>query len=199
MPRMPAAAVKASPSDTSSQPMQSPDLSQNYFELFGLPVAFDVDRGVLRSEQRRLQASYHPDRFVNADDRDRRLSVQVASWINQAYETLQDPVKRARYLLDMSGVDVAHESATTADSAFLMEQMELREEIDACRDAEDGLQRSQVVADRLQQRAAELALEFVARYQQGELNEATEISHKMQFIQRIQQQLDELQFELEGR
>ena len=179
--------------------MQSPDLNQNYFELFGLPVDFDVDRAELRSQQRRLQASYHPDRYVNADDRDRRLSVQVASWINQAYETLQDPVKRARYLLDMSGVEVPDESATTADTAFLMEQMELREEIDACQDADDGLQRSHRVAERLRQRADELAQEFVDLYQAADFAAATGISHKMQFIQRIQQQLGELQFELEGR
>ena len=179
--------------------MQSPDLSQNYFELFGLPVAFDIDRSALRSEQRRLQASYHPDRFVNAGDRDRRLSVQVASWINQAYETLRDPVKRARYLLDVKGVEIADESATTGDTAFLMEQMELREEIDACRKATDGLQRSHRVAERLQQRATELASQFVADYEAGNFEQATGVTHKMQFIQRIQQQLDELQFELEGR
>lgn len=179
--------------------MQSPDLTQNYFELFGLPVAFDVDRGTLRTEQRRLQATYHPDRYINAGDRERRLSVQIASWINQAYETLQDPVKRARYLLDMSGVAAADESATTADTAFLMEQMELREEIEACHDADDGLPRCRQIGGKLQQRAEQLAVDFVIRYEAGEFEYATEINHKMQFIQRIQQQLDELQFELEGR
>ena len=54
--------------------MQSLDLSQNYFELFGLKPVFDVDRSRLRAEQRRLQASYHPDRHVNASEGDRRRS-----------------------------------------------------------------------------------------------------------------------------
>jgi molecular chaperone HscB len=179
--------------------MQSPDLSQNYFELFGLPVAFDVDLARLRSELRRLQASFHPDRHVNGSDRERRVSVQVASWINQAHETLQDPVKRARYLLEISGAEIADDSATTSDTGFLMEQLELREEIEACGEAADGLQRSQLVADRLAQRADQLAGEFVSCFAAGNLAEAMQISHKMQFIQRIQQQLDELQFDLEGR
>ena len=179
--------------------MQSPDLSQNYFELFGLPTAFEVDRGQLRSAQRRLQADYHPDRHVNGSDRDRRVSVQVASWINQAYDTLQDPVKRARYLLEISGADIPDDSATTSDTAFLMEQIELREEIEACRDAADGLQRSQQVAGQLARRACDLAAEFVAGFTAGELVKATQVSHKMQFIQRLQLQLDELQFELEGK
>jgi molecular chaperone HscB len=179
--------------------MQSPDLSQNYFELFGLPVAFDVDRAQLQSELRRLQASFHPDRHVNGSDRERRMSVQVASWINQAQETLQDPVKRSRYLLEISGAEVVDDSATTSDTGFLMEQLELREEIEACREGADGLRRSQQVADRLAQRADQLARDFVDSFTAGDLALATQISHKMQFIQRIQQQLDELQFDLEGR
>jgi molecular chaperone HscB len=178
--------------------MQSPDLSQNYFELFGLPIAFEVDRERLRAELRRLQASFHPDRHVNGSEHERRISVQVASWINQAHETLQDPVKRSRYLLEISGAEIADDSATTSDSGFLMEQIELREEIEACREAADGLQRSQQVAGRLAQRAEQLAREFVVSFTAGDLARGTQISHKMQFIQRIQQQLDELQFDLEG-
>lgn len=179
--------------------MQSPDLSQNYFELFGLPAAFEIDRGRLQNEQRRLQADYHPDRHVNGSDRERRMSVQVASWINQAYETLQDPVKRSRYLLEISGAEMPDDSATTSDTAFLMEQLELREEIEACREGADGLERSRQVAARLLSRFEELVDEFVTCFEAGELVQATVISHKMQFMQRIRRQLDELQFELEDR
>jgi hypothetical protein len=75
----------------------------------------------------------------------------------------------------------------------------LREEIEACREDADGLQRSQQVVDRLQQRADQLAGEFVSCFAAANLAEAMQISQKMQFIQRIQQQLDELQFDLEGR
>ncbi len=178
--------------------MQSPDLNQSYFELFGLPPAFTIDRAQLLTAQQRLQSSYHPDRHVNENDRDRRLSVQIASWINQAYETLQDPVKRSRYLLEISGADMPDDSTTTSDTEFLMEQIELREAVDACREADNGLEQCQQIEDQLAQRASELAAEFVARFDSEDLMEAVTISRKMQFIQRIQQQLDELQFELEG-
>ena len=178
--------------------MQSPDLSQNYFELFGLPLDFDVDRQCLRDALRRLQADYHPDRHVNGSDRERRLSVQLASWINEAHETLKDPVKRAHYMLEISGAGVVDDSATTSDGAFLMEQLELREEIESCRDAVDGLQRSHELCSRLEQRATQLAADFVRCFGSGDLDQALQVTHKMQFIQRIQLQLDELQFELEG-
>jgi len=178
--------------------MQSPDLNQNYFELFGLPTTFALDRAQLLAAQQRLQSSYHPDRHVNDNDRDRRLSVQVASWINQAYETLQDPVKRSRYLLEISGADIPDDSTTTAETEFLMEQIELREAVEACREAADGLEQCQHIENRLTQRASELAGEFVGCFEADDLAGAVALSRKMQFIQRIQQQLGELQFELEG-
>jgi len=177
--------------------MQSPDLSQTYFELFGLNPVFDLEYSRLHAEQQRLQAIYHPDRYVNASERDRRVSVQVASWVNQAYETLQDPVKRSRYLLEINGMDIPDDSTTTSDTEFLMEQIELREQVQSCRHGEGGLQRSNEIETRLAHRAKELAMEFVSHFEASELDMAMASSRKMQFVQRIQQQLSELQFELE--
>ncbi|MDH3631027.1 MAG: Fe-S protein assembly co-chaperone HscB [Gammaproteobacteria bacterium] len=177
--------------------MQSPDFSQNYFELFGLDPVFELDSRRLQAEQQRLQATYHPDRYISADERDKRLSTQVASWVNQAYETLQDPVKRSRYLLEISGATIPDDSSTTSDAEFLMEQIELREEVEACRHSDEPLQQCEQIETRLGQRADQLAAEFVSYFEAGELDTAMSSSRKMQFIQRIQQQLSELQFELE--
>jgi len=158
---------------------------------------FDIDCSRLHAEQQRLQSTYHPDRYVNASDRDKRLSVQVASWVNQAYETLQDPVKRSRYLLEINGADIPDDSTTTSDTEFLMEQIELREQVESCRHGQDGLQRSDQIETRLAHRAEQLAREFVSDFEAAEFDKAIVSSRKMQFIQRIQQQLSELQFELE--
>ncbi|MFZ9037944.1 MAG: Fe-S protein assembly co-chaperone HscB [Gammaproteobacteria bacterium] len=177
--------------------MQSPELSLDYFELFGLNPVFDIDPTLLNAAQQRLQASHHPDRHVGSNEQDKRLSVQIASRVNQAYETLRDPVKRSRYLLEINGATLPDDSATTADTEFLMEQIELREAVEACRQGEDALARSEAIETRLEQRAAGLAREFVERFEAGRFDEAIESSRKMQFVQRIQQQLDELQFELE--
>jgi molecular chaperone HscB len=178
--------------------MQSPDLSQTYFELFGMNPVFGIDSSRLHAEQQRLQSIFHPDRYVNASDRDKRVSGQVASWVNQAYETLQDPVKRSRYLLEINGVDIPDDSTTTSDTEFLMEQIELREQVESCRHGEDGLQRSDQIEARLTQRANQLAAEFVSYFEISQFDKAMTSSRKMQFVQRIQQQLSELQFELEG-
>ena len=177
--------------------MLSPEHGQNYFELFGLNPVFDVDQADLHARQQSLQAAYHPDRHVGASEQEKRLSVQMASWVNQAFETLRDPVKRSRYLLEISGATLPDDSATTADSAFLMEQIELREAVDACREVDNALERSEAVAQKLKQRAEELARNFVQSFDAGNTEGAIDFSRKMQFVQRIQQQLRELQFDLE--
>ncbi len=177
--------------------MQLPDVSQNYFELFGLQTNFDIDSADLRRAQQRLQSTYHPDRFAAASDQEKRLSVQMASLINQAYQTLRDPVKRSRYLLEIRGVDLPDDSQTTSDHAFLMEQIELREAIDAARQAEDALDRCQRLEHQLEQRATELERAFVAAFEAGDTAVAIDGSRKLQFIQRIRQQLDEVLFDLE--
>jgi DnaJ-domain-containing protein 1 len=79
-----------------------------------------------------------------------------------------------------------------------MEQIELREQVESCRHGEDGLQRSDQIEARLKQRADELAAEFVSHFKISEFDKAMTSSRKMQFVQRIQQQLSELQFELEA-
>jgi molecular chaperone HscB len=162
--------------------MQSPDLSQTYFELFGINPAFDIDCSRLHAEQQRLQAAYHPDRYVSASEHDKRVSVQVASWVN---------------LLEISGADIPDDSTTTSDTEFLMEQIELREQVESCRHGEGGLQRSYQIETQLAHRADELAREFTSHFTAAELDKAVASSRKMQFLQRIQQQLSELQFELE--
>ncbi|MFT5220331.1 MAG: molecular chaperone HscB [Planctomycetota bacterium] len=177
--------------------MQFPDLKQNYFELFSLPADFRLDINNLRAEQQRLQASFHPDRFVGSDEQQKRMSIQVASWINQAFEILSNDVKRAIYLLEIVGAGEQNEAETTSDTQFLMEQIELREEIEACENVVNTVDCYEKISTRLSQQALELADGFVERLQAEDFTGARKVTHKMQFIQRIQDQLSDLQFELE--
>ena len=109
------------------------DFSKNYFELFGLPVAYIVDTEQLAERYRDLQRVLHPDRYANATEQERRLSMQGATLVNAAFQTLKDPLQRAHYLLTLKGIEMDAQRETTRDSAFLMEQLELREELEAAR------------------------------------------------------------------
>lgn len=111
------------------------DFSVNHFELFGIEPAFDIDPGRLEKAFRDLQAQVHPDRFVHASDAEKRLSMQWATHVNEAYQTLKDPIARARYLLRLKGVETEEETNTAMPADFLMAQMEWREAIGEAREA----------------------------------------------------------------
>ncbi|MFS1894267.1 co-chaperone HscB [Vibrio lentus] len=109
----------------------------NHFELFGLPLQFQLDGSLLSSQFRDLQRQFHPDKFAIASERDRLLAVQKAAQINDAYQVLKNPISRAEYLLVQHGEDIRGEQQTMQDSMFLMEQMELREELEDIADSSD--------------------------------------------------------------
>ncbi|MFS1465177.1 co-chaperone HscB [Vibrio lentus] len=109
----------------------------NHFELFGLPLQFQLDGSLLSSQFRDLQRQFHPDRFAIASERDRLLAVQKAAQINDAYQVLKNPISRAEYLLVQHGEDIRGEQQTMQDPMFLMEQMELREELEDIADSSD--------------------------------------------------------------
>ena len=109
----------------------------NHFELFGLPTQFSLDGSLLSSQFRELQKRFHPDNFATASERERLSAVQKASQINDAYQILKDPITRAEYILAEQGEDIRGEQQTMQDSMFLMEQMELREELDSIAQSAD--------------------------------------------------------------
>ncbi|EHD0128897.1 MULTISPECIES: co-chaperone HscB [Vibrio] len=109
----------------------------NHFELFGLPSQFTLDGSLLSSQFRELQKRFHPDNFATGSERDRLMAVQKAAQINDAYQVLKNPISRAEYILAEQGVEIRGEQQTMQDPMFLMEQMELREELEEIADKSD--------------------------------------------------------------
>jgi molecular chaperone HscB len=120
------------------------NLSQDHFELFKVPARFAVDGAALELRYRELQREVHPDRFAAAPDAERRVSMQLATRVNEAYQTLKSPLKRAVYLLQLRGVDPKFETDTAMPAEFLMEQMSWRERIEAGSKETEALLRLQV-------------------------------------------------------
>lgn len=105
-------------------------LGQTDFELFGLPQRFALDRADLDARWKTLQAQVHPDRFASADAPSQRQAMQWSVRVNEAYQRLKDPLKRAAYLCELHGVALEAESNTAMPAAFLMQQMAWREALD---------------------------------------------------------------------
>lgn len=112
-------------------------LQQNYFELFGLPVVYDIDAAVLSAHYRELQRNIHPDKFTQAADTERRLAMQLTARANEALQTLKDPVRRGRYMLELRGVNTDEETDTAMNPEFLMAQMAVRERLEQARATRD--------------------------------------------------------------
>ena len=106
---------------------------QNHFELFQLPQRFAIDTRALEQAYHRVQSQAHPDKFAHASDAEKRVAMQWATRANEAYQTLKSPLRRARYLCELNGVDLQTESNTAMAPAFLMQQMEWREMLDDAR------------------------------------------------------------------
>lgn len=106
------------------------DLTKNYFELFSMQPSFDINLNDLDERFRKLQKEFHPDRFASVSDQERRIAMQLTAQINEAYQTLSHPLARGSYLLKLNGINIDNETDTKMDAAFLMEQMELREQLE---------------------------------------------------------------------
>jgi molecular chaperone HscB len=172
-------------------------LSDSHFVLFGLPEQFAIDADSLDHAYRTVQAQVHPDRFAAAGDAQKRVAMQWATRANEAYQTLRDPLKRAKYLLHLRGVDVGAEDNTAMEPAFLMQQMEWREAIeDAVHaknvDALDAL--SGELRDDERARLAKLA----ALIDSGSNQPAAEAVRQLMFIERVAADIETQIERLEG-
>ncbi|MBS1158010.1 MAG: hscB [Proteobacteria bacterium] len=172
------------------------DLRADHFTLFGLSREFRLDLSDLDSRYRDIQAQVHPDRFVNAGDAERRLSMQWATHANEAYQTLKKPLERAKYLLNLAGHDIQAENNTAMPVDFLMEQMEWREAVMDARSGGDHHElehlHNRLRAD-LNTRYEELG-ELLA---QGDHELATDRVRRLMFLEKLLYEIDDALASLE--
>jgi molecular chaperone HscB len=106
------------------------NLQSNDFELFGLAPQFVQDRQSIDARWKELQREAHPDKFVAQGAAAQRLAMQWSARINEAYQRLKDPLKRAAYLCELNTAPVNAENNTAMPTEFLMQQMAWREALD---------------------------------------------------------------------
>jgi molecular chaperone HscB len=175
------------------------DFSKNYFELFGLPAAFAVERELLAERYRELQQETHPDRYAHGSEQEKRLSMQAATHLNEALETLKDPILRGRYLLSLNGVQM-DTTQSTQDTAFLMEQLERREELAEAKSQPDPYAVTDRIQSDVKKRMNGLSDELAGLFEKPDrekMEAAQEILRKMQFLQKLRHDAQLLEEELD--
>jgi len=167
----------------------------NHFTLLGLTPAFEIDLKQLDQHYRQLQAQVHPDKFVTASPAERLQSMQTATQANEAYQTLKDPTARAKYLLQLQGIDTHDEQNTVMPPDFLMLQMEWREAIDDAKAAQDIDALDDLLAV-FHSTADDLYKQFAALYT-SQAEQAATVVRKLSFIDKIRDDVTNLLTELD--
>jgi molecular chaperone HscB len=158
------------------------NLASNDFELFGLPERFAQDRAAIDARWKELQREAHPDKFAAQGSAAQRVAMQWSIRINEAYQRLKDPLKRAAYLCELRGSPIDAENNTAMPADFLVEQMEWRESLDEAR--------SQADLDALEtelDRSRSETLQHIARLldEQGDAAAAARQVRALMFIERF--------------
>jgi molecular chaperone HscB len=186
MSKTPAAAEKALPPNSAALP----DAGANFFEadffaLFGLPPRFDVNEEELAERYRALQQKTHPDRFAAASAVERRLAANLTGRVNDAYNTLQNPLRRAVYLLQLHGEDPFSETNTAMPPDFLERQIELRE---ALTEAEGDKNALAALLQKAREEEARVAKQTRAALAAQDWQEAAQAARQWRYLAKLAQE-----------
>ena len=162
-------------------------LASSDFELFGLEPRFQLSTSELDLQWKQLQKQVHPDHFASQGAADKRLAMQWSVRVNEAYQRLKNPLRRAAYLCGLNGAPIRAEDNTAMPAAFLMQQMQWREDLEEATDsaAIEALQHQMALEKQqlLQQCADTLD-------QQKNWSQAAQTVRALMFIERFEHDLD---------
>ena len=168
------------------------NLQSTDFEIFKLPTRFAVDLVALDAAWKTLQREAHPDRYASDSAQQQRQAMQWSVRINEAYQRLKQPLSRAAYLCELRGVPIRAEDNTAMPGAFLMQQMEWREDLDDARD--------EASLERLRQAVSWAWREWVQRIERLDNEADTEgmaqAVRALMFVERFEQAIEKRQDEL---
>ncbi|OKY25694.1 MULTISPECIES: Fe-S protein assembly co-chaperone HscB [Thalassotalea] len=168
----------------------------NYFEIFGLEEKFSLELNTLTERYQTIQKSVHPDRFAHASNQEKLLAAKKSTLINDAYQTLKNPLSRAEYMLELRDVSLPNEQASFSDNAFLMRQMELREmlaEVKFADNVESAVfEASQVLEVEFEQHFKAMQVALIDNTEASN-KQASELLRKLKFYQKLHVELDRLE------
>ncbi|WP_295522579.1 Fe-S protein assembly co-chaperone HscB [uncultured Pseudacidovorax sp.] len=163
-------------------------LTDDDFTLFAVAPTFAQNRAALDARWKELQREAHPDRFAAQGPAAQRLAMQWSVRINEAYQRLKDPLRRAAYLCEMQGAPVQAENNTAMPADFLMQQMSWREELEEAAEA-PALEALQQQVQSARTRALS-SLDWLID-EKGDYPAAAQQVRALMFIERFSTELDE--------
>ncbi len=159
------------------------------FAVLGIPPRFDLQLGDVEKRYRDLSKTLHPDRYVGRPAGERRMALNKAIEVNEAWRAVRDPIARAEALLRRGGVDIDEASAPTTRPDFLMEMMELREALAEAREKRDAAALARLTQD-VQQREEAILSQLTAQFDAaaddtGQLDRCVVPLSQLRFVRRF--------------
>ena len=115
--------------------------------------------------------------------------MQTTAFINEAYATLKNDLKRSHYLLKLSDITFNADTETSSDGEFLMQTMELHEQVEDAGGSDNPLEQLEALSKKLKTNQQQLVAQFSSQYKSNELAEAKETALKLQFYERLTNQV----------
>jgi molecular chaperone HscB len=167
------------------------DFTKNHFDLFHLPISFQMDSAALDVAYRDVQREVHPDKFTTASDAEKRLAAQWATRANEAYQTLKSPLNRGRYFLKIHGIETEEESNTAMPREFLIQQMEWREAVVEARALKDETKLDELAAQKNTDEKKLFAQLSSELNQPSTFADARLTVRKLRFIEKLGEEIDD--------
>jgi molecular chaperone HscB len=154
----------------------------DHFTRLDVETTFDIDTKALDGRYFDLQRRLHPDRFATRTSRERALSQQQATSLNDAYETLRDDLKRADYLVGLKVSGSSPEGCNQiTDPVVLMEAMERREALAEAETVED----IQAIMRETAEDAGECVAQLSAAFAEDDLEAASRLATRLKYLRKL--------------
>lgn len=168
----------------------------NPFALFDLPIEFQLDQNRLSERYLALQKALHPDNFANSSAQEQRLAMQKSAEVNDALQILKDPILRADCIIALNtGEQQNTEEKSTHDMAFLMQQMQWREQLEEIENTQDidGLM---TFSAEIEQSNKEKISEISIALSMKDWQQAKLINDRLRFIKKLMTEIERIEDKL---
>ncbi len=163
--------------------------NHNYFEILNLEPTFTQDLEAVNERLIELQQQVHPDQNPQATAQEKRLMMQYSVMINEAFGVIENPIERAIHLLELNGIIIDNETTKALPNDFLMEQMELREQLEEAGDDTKALKGLQYEAETKIRQCQKVLASCLDKVEPSKLMQARDTIFVYQFYQKLSDEI----------
>lgn len=168
----------------------------DYFEFYELPVQFHPDLTVVKAKFYAFSKKFHPDFYANESEEKQQEVLDLSTLNNKAYQVLNHPAKRLKYVLELKGI-VENDEGYQLPQSFLMDMMDVNEALMDLEFEPDAIKLLQVSEDvnrmemQLNDALDELTMQFDKNPAESEslLGPIKDIFYRQKYIARIRERL----------